>query len=242
MVEKQKRSDTYFDQLLRKIKNNKIFAIVIMLGVLVTAVATFKENIDKLFPGIYKKIGEDIGEHNNAPIEFAGLTWLKHGRGYVSPSKDIAEVNDVLVLGTHNGELLLWSKRAVNLDQISFTVECELISQDQPKGWGLVFWVEDFQNFYYFSINNKGQFRLIQFQNGNPNVLKPWTASPLVAEGAGKAQRLGIQTSGQQIRLLVGNEVLTEHFVSTPSTGSVGFYVERRGLTVNYRDLRFQRK
>ncbi|MFQ5853428.1 MAG: hypothetical protein ACE5JU_22950 [Candidatus Binatia bacterium] len=242
IAESQDRQDTYLDRRIRQIKNNPILAFVILATIIVSVAATFKENLQKLIPGPGTTPSMQPQPSKKETIQFAGQTWLRHGAGYVSVSKDIAEVNDELVLSTHRDEVLLWSRRAVNLDQFSFIVQSELISQAQPKGWGLVFWFQGPKNFYYFSVNNTRQFRLMQFQDGEPKVLIPWTTSSLVAYGALKVQRLGIETEGNRIRLLAEDDVLAEHIVSRSSSGSVGFYVERRGLTVHFRDVRFERR
>ncbi|MEJ2202036.1 MAG: hypothetical protein P8X63_13635 [Desulfuromonadaceae bacterium] len=239
MAENSSRDETYIDQLVRRIKNNKFFALLILLGLTVTALANFKEDLEKLLPNQATQQAEPAVSPEATAIEFAGQKWLKSGFGHVSVSEDQAEINDELILSSHQGEILLWSERTVNLEQISFMVQCELISQAQTKGWGLVWGLENPHNFYYFAVNNQRQFRLLRFQQGQPKVLIPWTGSPSLAAGAGKNQSLGIAIHENRVQLLVNHKTVTEYAVEQPAIGSVGFYVEARGLTVRYRDVRF---
>lgn len=152
--------------------------------------------------------------------QFHKSQWRKKGGGHTFFA------NGELSISTKEGdEVLLWVDGINNLENILFAINSRIVSVNGRVGYGQLFWFRDPNNYYYFSIQFGGCFRLVRVMNGVRETLVPWTSSELI-KGGYKEQEFKIVTNGRIISLFVDNMELTTFNVDKKSAGGVGFYAE----------------
>ena len=81
-----------------------------------------------------------------------------------------------------------------------YRVEAEaIISADTPDGYaGLLGRFQNARNFYLFTVNGEGAFRVSLFQDGKWLELMPWTPSPAI-QAAGRGNTLALTDDGREL-------------------------------------------
>lgn len=163
--------------------------------------------------------------------QFHKSQWRKKGGGHTFFA------NGELSISTKKGdEVLLWVDGINNLENILFAINSRIVSVNGRVGYGQLFWFRDPNNYYYFSIQFGGRFRLVRVMNGVQETLVPWTSSELI-KGVHKEQEFKIVTNGRIISLFVDNIELTKFNVDKKSAGGIGFYAEP-GLSLELLGIR----
>jgi hypothetical protein len=83
-------------------------------------------------------------------------------------------------------------------DDADIEVEVILSSGDPIVPAGLIFWGKDYSNFYCFSIDANGSFKVGHFVIDRWLTPVGWTESPAINKGIGQSNKLRVLTKGRQ--------------------------------------------
>jgi glucose/mannose transport system substrate-binding protein len=136
------------------------------------------------------------------------------------------------ILSVKDGKLVL--KPALNttqsvlnqsnvFDDADIEVEVTLSSGDPIVPGGLIFWAKDYSNFYCFSIDANGSFKISHFVIDRWLTPVGWTESNAINKGVGQANKLRIVTKGRQATAYINDkEVITINGQPPQGGGCVG--------------------
>jgi glucose/mannose transport system substrate-binding protein len=136
------------------------------------------------------------------------------------------------ILSVKDGKLVL--KPALNttqsvlnqsnvFDDADIEVEVTLSSGDPIVPGGLIFWAKDYSNFYCFSIDANGSFKISHFVIDRWLTPIGWTESNAINKGVGQANKLRVVTKGRQATAYINDkEVITINGQPPQGGGCVG--------------------
>jgi ABC-type phosphate transport system substrate-binding protein len=136
------------------------------------------------------------------------------------------------ILSVREGKLVL--KPALNttqsvlnqsnvFDDADIEVQVALSSGDPVVPAGLIFWAKDYSNFYCFSIDANGSFKVSHFVVDRWLVPAGWTESPAIQKGIGQPNKLRVVTKGRQATAYINDkEVITINGQPPQGGGCVG--------------------
>ena len=107
---------------------------------------------------------------------------------------------------------------------------------------GIVFASKDVTNHYFFCISGNGNYILGKRDSGNYRQVIGWTASSAIKTGNNVSNKLRLEKSGSQLKLLINDQQVNEIAMVTPLGNEIGFIVEQAQtaafdyLTVSYLD------
>lgn len=104
---------------------------------------------------------------------------------------------------------------------------------DTRDRYGLVFRVQDVENYYLFDVDCDGRYRLAKMVQGNLTALVDWTANAAVNVGAGAVNALTVRAVGTQMAVSANSHSLAKVTDDTFRLGGFGFSVGS-GLTAPY--------
>ncbi|MCC6500151.1 MAG: serine/threonine protein kinase [Anaerolineales bacterium] len=99
-----------------------------------------------------------------------------------------------------------WAKTNRQDEDINISVEARPVTQNVNGFFGLLCRIDDNQNFYYFVVQNSGQYAIGKFQDGVFHPLEGWNASNAIRQG-NQTNRLQADCLGSVLRFYV-NDVL----------------------------------
>jgi hypothetical protein len=143
-----------------------------------------------------------------------------------------------IVIQTSN--LMAWG--LANRDISDFVMEVDTAQEEGPdnNGYGLLFRMQDRQNFYRYDISGDGFYLLSKFVNGEWVTLVNWTASPHITRGQ-RANRLKVSAFGPTISIYANDQLLATANDKTFSHGNFGFFAgtfSDPNLWVSFDDIR----
>lgn len=130
------------ERILEQIKNNRVTAVVIVIGIIVIALATFSDNLQKLWASIHSYITVDIcagkppsqiainkprdGDHVESKIDVIGTSMIHESCQYIfvivrSKSTLVWKITDLVLVNT-DGQ---WAGQA-RLDEIPLNTEATI--------------------------------------------------------------------------------------------------------------------
>jgi glucose/mannose transport system substrate-binding protein len=136
------------------------------------------------------------------------------------------------ILSVKDGKLVL--KPALNTTQsvlnqsnvfedADIELQITLSSGDPIVPGGLIFWAKDYSNFYCFSIDANGSFKISHFVTDRWLTPVGWTASDAINKGVGQANKLRVVTKGRQVIAYINDkEVITINGQPPQGGGCVG--------------------
>lgn len=91
-----------------------------------------------------------------------------------------------------------------------FYLEVDTAHLDGPlyNEHGVIFRLQDSENFYVFTISSVGYYHLCKYVDGAWEIIVPWTESDAIETGDGSENRVGLLAVGDWIVLLVNKEEL----------------------------------
>jgi len=94
--------------------------------------------------------------------------------------------------------------------------------------YGMIFRAPDTSEGYLITISCDGQYRLSSYESGEDEytVIKNWTASPSIDQGAGGENRLGVKVKGEKITGYINGQKVFELNDSTFSHGRFGVLIK----------------
>lgn len=94
---------------------------------------------------------------------------------------------------------------------------------------GIVFWAQDYDNFYVLLLNSSGSFQIARKVSGNWVDPYPvdWTHEDALVQGVNKPNQIEIVASGQSITVSINGKAATELRAQMPSAPSlIGLFAE----------------
>src|SRR5262245_39150109 len=136
------------------------------------------------------------------------------------------------ILSVREGKLVL--KPALNttqsvlnqanvFDDADVELQITLSNGDPGVAGGLVFWAKDYSNFYCFSIDANGSFKISHFVIDRWLNPVGWTESDSINKGVGQTNKLRVVTKGRQATAYINDkEVITISGQPPQGGGCVG--------------------
>ena len=139
-----------------------------------------------------------------------------------------------------NDQWLSWAANPTEVTDFQVEVEVALADTSIPGEVGVVFRMQDESNFYFAAIDNTGRYSLWKKENGDWQALRPWAKSDLLLPGDGAQNILGVLAEGNQIALLINQQVVTtvedDGFASGTLALAAGTFDEP-GVAVSFDNL-----
>lgn len=102
-----------------------------------------------------------------------------------------------------------WAKTARQDDNVSIYVDAMPAAEGANGYYGLLCRIQDNQNFYYFVIQNNGEYAIGKFKDGAFQPLEGWGESTEIRQG-NQPNRLRADCLGDTLRFYVNNVLLGE--------------------------------
>jgi hypothetical protein len=143
-----------------------------------------------------------------------------------------------LTIYTHQGSVLMAASDTSIRRDFTYSIRTELVSGPTQLGFGLVFGMEDADNYFLFAKASAGSYRLTQRRGGQEQVILPWTSSDAITP-VFRPQTLRVVTEGPFVTLLADDRKLRQVRIDREPAGSVGIFVDGPGLTTTFSDVSF---
>lgn len=102
-----------------------------------------------------------------------------------------------------------WAKTTRQDDNVSIYVDALPVTEGASGYYGLLCRIQDNQNFYYFVIQNNGEYAIGKFKDGNFQPFVGWSESAEIRQG-NQSNRLRADCLGNTLRFYVNNVLLGE--------------------------------
>lgn len=169
--------------------------------------------------------------------DFTGDEW-QTGR---SPQGSVAYGNGELTLAVSAEEGTLLSLRSVpQFDDFYLEINVQPSLCRSGDAYGLLLRASSPGDLYRLLINCDGSLRLERLKGSRSLALQDWTPSGQLPPGGFLETRLGVWAGGEEIRVLINDEL--QFVINDPvwTSGQVGVYARAAGttpLTVSFSDL-----
>jgi len=132
-----------------------------------------------------------------------------------------------------------WNRDAGRFGDFTLEIDARLVSRPSESAYGLVFRVQDDNNFYRFLVSENGYYLVDALLNGRWNTLRSWTKSAFINEG-NSTNHLKVVCQGSQIQLYVNEQHLTTLTDDSFAEGYVGMiaYTPEGNSRVAFDDIR----
>lgn len=115
----------------------------------------------------------------------------------------------VLTIRIEEDDLIRWSTLDANYGDFYLEVDTAHVAGPLDNLFGVLFRMEDAENFYLFMISSDGAFSLGKYVDDEWLSLVEWEPTDAIETGAGGENRLGLLAAGNEMALYVNNEELT---------------------------------
>ncbi len=123
-----------------------------------------------------------------------------------NPARFIAD--GALVIEVEDADQLLWVTHDQSYGDFYLEVDTAHLAGGLDNVIGVVFRLQDEQNFYLFAISSDGTFTLGKYVRDRWQPLVDWKSARAIEAGEGSENRIGLLAVGDQVVLLVNNEEL----------------------------------
>ena len=108
-----------------------------------------------------------------------------------------------------------------------FYVEIDTKQIDGPvnTGYGLIFRYVNDKNFYFYSVDANGYYSLWKLVDDQWQSIVDWTATDILATGAGAGNRIGVLAEGKHLVLVANDKIVTEVDDDSFTSGSMAVAV-----------------
>lgn len=103
------------------------------------------------------------------------------------------------------------------------TIEARAVDGPENNGFGVVFRLQDAENFYSFLISSDGYYRITRRLNGEEKELSAWIASPAIRTGIGETNWLRVAALGDRFWFYVNDQQLQMCVPNNPEGQSTYF-------------------
>ena len=111
---------------------------------------------------------------------------------------------------------------ALNLSDFYLESDVAAVGAPDDAQFGVVFRFVDNKNFYKFAISRSGTYSLVKSVDDEWETIVDWTKADAIQIDPKAKNKLGLLVEGDQIALLVNDELLTQVTDDTFMTGTVG--------------------
>jgi len=119
----------------------------------------------------------------------------------------------------------------------NFEIEASIkkITAAKKNGYGIVFGFLDIENYFRFTINDKGSFKFYKKKDGKREKIIPWTESEYINQGIGTTNKLTIKKVGDEIKLYSNDNLIAIIPFQSFFGNMIGFYVQReQKIAIDY--------
>ncbi len=122
-----------------------------------------------------------------------------------------------------------------NINDFKIATEITKINGIDDNGFGLVWGSADPNNEFEFVISGNGQFKVIEWRNGQSKDLIPWTFNSVINRWDNSTNRLRIEKRGNIIKFYI-NDYYVARINAVPNFGNkIGFVInESMKISFNY--------
>ena len=122
-----------------------------------------------------------------------------------------------------------WTLGAGRFTDFALEVDARQVSESSGSGYGVIFRLENGDNFYSFELTGDGYYNLNKYLNGEWITLRALTRSDFINEGNG-TNHLKVVCEGSQIQVYVNGHHLATVIDDSFVEGYVGVIAEAFGL------------
>ncbi len=165
----------------------------------------------------------------------SGIWTLDTGR---NAARTIA--GGVLKIRVDESDLMQWSALDGAYGDFYLEVDTVHVAGPVDNVFGVVFRMEDSENFYLFAISSDGAFSLGKFVGDKWFSLVKWESTDAIETGAGGENRLGLLAAGNEMALYVNNEELTRVQDNSFAAGQIALLAgtnDQAGVEVAFDNL-----
>jgi len=150
-----------------------------------------------------------------------GTGWLRHSD---DQSEMDYEDGEYRVLGKEPGAHMVWCQEAGQFGDFALEIDARLVSGTEQARYGLVFRLQDLDNFYSFLVSPSGYYLVQAWLNGVWTTMQAKTESAFIEQGNSK-NHLEVICKGSQIALAVNGHSLATITDNSLTSGDVGMIV-----------------
>jgi hypothetical protein len=118
-----------------------------------------------------------------------------------------------------------------------FEIEASIRKESMTKksGYGIVFGFSDANNHYGFLINDEGEFRFFERNDGEKELIIPWTESEYINRGIGTSNKLMIKNEEDRLVFYINDSIVSHSPVQKFFGNMAGLYVQKKQrIAVDY--------
>ncbi len=137
-----------------------------------------------------------------------------------------------------------FSFRVIGKQGGDFTAEISTALADNCGSgdrFGLIFRLQDADNYYAFQIDCDGRYRFARYGGGAATPIVDWTATPAIDRGAKAANKLGVSAKGSAFILSINDTQVATATDTAYASGRFGLWVGSnvtKNFTVVFDDLK----
>ena len=117
---------------------------------------------------------------------------------------------------------------------ICLDVQTPPAANDLSYGGGLIFWAEDYSNFYLVTVTSDGRYRINRRVDGAWRTIRPYTGFEGLKQGYGVTNQIKVSTAGNNATLYLNDRKVQDIKGQPPKAGgSVGMYGTSEDRQIN---------
>lgn len=138
---------------------------------------------------------------------------------------EIAIKRGNLAIDVAEKQWLAWAANEMQVGDLQMEVDVSLADDKTPAEAGVMFRMQDENNFYFVAIDNTGRYSLWKKQDGEWLAVSPWAMSDLLETGAGARNRIGVLADGARLAVLVNGQAVAAVEDNSFGSGTVALAV-----------------
>jgi len=154
-----------------------------------------------------------LEEVRSEPLEFSDDFRSDNGRWGLSESDSavVSVANRTLQIEVFEANWMNWSVND-GANPANFLIEADVtrVEGDPNTEYGILFRLQDGDNFYFFPIDGLGNYSLYKKQNGEWTALIPWTASEEIDIEDGAINRMAVLAEDTLLTLLINDSAVAQ--------------------------------
>lgn len=137
-------------------------------------------------------------------------------------------------------ELYVWSSAGRSFQDFTVEVDGRLVEGPPDGIYGIIFRLQDKDNFYEFDVSADGFYVLVRYVDGQWQPIVDWTETQVIQQGR-SLNRLRVDAVGSTIRLYVNGQLLASVTDATFRRGDIALVAgtgEAAGTHIAFDNLR----